>query len=115
MKKITSLLLLTGIATLALLAGCSKPAAPPPAATTSEDSTAGAAPREQITLPAKPQKSAAEQAATLLQFIDSRPECQQFRAPLEQVRAAPQGAPMELNMAEIMDQAYKAGCQKGPG
>lgn len=113
--KITSLVLLTGIAAVALLTGCSKPAAPPPAATTNEDSTNGAAPREQVRLPAKPQKSTAEQAATLLQLIDSRPECQPFRAPLEQVSASPQGAPVELNMAEIMDQAYKAGCQKDPG
>jgi hypothetical protein len=113
--KITSLCLLTGIAALALLTGCAKPAVPPPAATSNADSTNGAAPQAQAALPAKPQKSVAEQAATLLEYIDSRPECQPFRAPLEQASASPQGAPVELNMAEIMDQAYKAGCQKGPG
>jgi len=113
--KITSLVLLSGVAALALLTGCSKPAAPPPAATTSEVGTDRAAPPAPATPPAKPQKSSAEQAATLLQFIDSRPECQQFRAPLEQASAAPAGATVELNMGEIMDQAFKAGCQKGPG
>jgi len=112
--KITSLVLLSGIAALALLAGCSKPAAPTPAATTTEDIAGRAAPQEPA-LPAKPQKSRAEQAATLLKFIDTRPECQQFRAPLEQASAAPAGETVELNMGELMDQAYKAGCQKGPG
>ncbi len=112
--KITSLVLLSGIAALALLAGCSKPAVPEPAAATNEDSMERAAPQEPA-LPAKPQKTPAEQAATLLQFIDDRPECQQFRAPLEQASAAPAGTTVELNMGEIMDQAYKAGCQKGPG
>jgi hypothetical protein len=112
--KITSLVLLSGIAALALVTGCSKPAAPPPAAATSDDSLDRPAPQVPVTLPAKPQKSQAEQAATLLQFIDTRPECQPFRAPLEQASAAPAGATVELNMGEIMDQAYKAGCQKGP-
>jgi hypothetical protein len=113
--KITSLVLLCGIAALALLTSCSKPAGPPPAAATSEDSTDRPAPQAPVAVPAKPQKSQAEQAATLLNFIDARPECQQFRAPLEQASAAPAGATVELNMGEIMDQAYKAGCQRGPG
>jgi hypothetical protein len=113
--KNTSLVLLSGIAVLALLAGCSKPAAPEPAAATSEDSVERAAPQAPVELPAKPQKTPAEQAATLLNFIDTRPECQQFRAPLEQASAAPAGTTVELNMGEIMDQAYKAGCQRGPG
>jgi hypothetical protein len=113
--KITSLVLLSGVAALALLTGCSKPAAPPPAATTSEVGTDRAGPQTPTAVPAKPQKSVAEQAATLLQFIDNRPECQQFRAPLEQASAAPSGTTVDLNMGEIMDQAYKAGCQKGPG
>jgi len=112
--KITSLVLLSGIAALALLTGCAKPAAPEPAATTSEDSAARP-PQAPDTLPAKPQASNAEQAATLLQFIDARAECQPFRAQLEQASAAPVGATVDLNMGEIMDQAYKAGCQKGPG
>jgi hypothetical protein len=88
--KITSLCLLTGIAALALLTGCAKPAVPPPAATSNADSSNGAAPQAQAALPAKPQKSVAEQAATLLEYIDSRPECQPFRAPLEQASASPQ-------------------------
>jgi hypothetical protein len=113
--KITSLVLLSGIAALALLAGCSKPAVPGPAAATDDDRVERAAPPAPVALPPEPQKSSAEQAATLLQFIDARPECQQFRAPLEQASAAPAGQAVELNMAEIMDQAYKAGCQKGPG
>jgi hypothetical protein len=113
--KITSLVLLSGIAALALLAGCSKPAAPGPAAATDEDRVERAAAPAPVAPPAKPQKSPAEQAATLLKFIDDRPECQQFRAPLEQASAAPAGATVELNMGEIMDQAYKAGCQRGPG
>jgi hypothetical protein len=114
--KITSLVLLSGIAALALLAGCSKRAAPEPAAATDEDRVErAAAPQAPVAPPAKPQKSPAEQAATLLKFIDDRPECQQFRAPLEQASAAPAGATVELNMGEIMDQAYKAGCQRGPG
>ncbi len=113
--KITSLVLLSGIAALALLAGCSKPAVPEPAAATNEDRMERAAPQAPVAPPAKPQKTPAEQAATLLQFIEDRPECQQFRAPLEQASAAPAGATVELNMGEIMDQAYKAGCQRGPG
>jgi hypothetical protein len=113
--KITSRVLLSGIAALVLLTGCSKPAAPEPAAATSEVRLDRAAPQAPVAPPAKPQKSHAEQAATLLQYIDARPECQQFRAPLEQASATPAGATVELNMGEIMDQAYKAGCQKGPG
>jgi hypothetical protein len=112
--KITSTVLLSGIAALALLSGCSKPAAPEPAATRTEDGDIRT-PKETIQAPPKPQKSPAEQAATLLNFIDTRPECQQFRAPLEQASAAPAGQAVELNMGEIMDQAYKAGCQRGPG
>lgn len=113
--KITSLVLLSGITALTLLTGCSKPAAPPSAAATNEDSMERAAPQAPVTPPAQPQKTPAEQAATLLQFIEDRPECQQFRAPLEQASAAPAGATVQLNMGEIMDQAYKAGCQRGPG
>jgi uncharacterized lipoprotein len=41
--KITSLVLLSGIAALALLAGCSKPSVPEPAAATDEDSMERAA------------------------------------------------------------------------
>ncbi len=107
--KITSLVLLSGIAALALLTGCAKPAV-----TTSEVSAARP-PQAPDALPAKPPASNAEQAATLLQFIETRPECQPFRALLEQASAAPAGATVDLNMGEIMDQAYKAGCQKGPG
>jgi hypothetical protein len=114
--KITSPVLLSGIAALVLLSGCSKPAAPgpEPAATRTEDGEIRK-PQQNVQPPAAPQKSPAEQAATLLQFIDDRPECQAFRAPLEQASAAPAGQAVELNMGEIMDQAYKAGCQKGPG
>jgi hypothetical protein len=111
--KITSLVLLSALAALVLLTGCSKPATPEPAPTRTEDGDVRK-PQETAELPAKPQKSPAEQAATLLQFIDSRPECQSFRAPLEQAIAAPAGQAVDLNMGEIMDQAYKAGCQKGP-
>ena len=111
--KVTSLVLLSGIAALALLTGCSKPAAPAPEATTSGDTAVERAPvTPPPMVPAKPQQSNAEQAATLLQFIDNRPECQQFRAPLEQAGASPAGQTPELNMGEIMDQAFKAGCQK---
>lgn len=112
--KITCKVLLSGIAALVLVSGCSKPAAPEPAATRTEDGEIRK-PQQNVQPPAEPQKSPAEQAATLLQFIDDRPECQAFRAPLEQASAAPAGQAVELNMGEIMDQAYKAGCQKGPG
>jgi hypothetical protein len=105
--KITSLVLLNGIAALAMLTGCSKPAEPPPAATTTEDSADRSA--------APPPPSYSEKAATLLKFIDARPECQPFRAPLEQASAAPARATEELNMVEILEQAHKAGCQKDPG
>jgi hypothetical protein len=113
--KNTSLVLLGGIAVLVLLGGCSKPAAPGTAASTEDESLSRSEPQAAAELPAPPQKSQAEQAATLLQFIETRPECQQFRAPLEQASAAPAGQSVELNMGEIMDQAYKAGCQKDPG
>jgi hypothetical protein len=113
--KITSLVLLSGITALTLLTGCSKPAVPEPAAATNEDRMERATPQAPVAMPAQPQKTRAEQAARLLQFIEDRPECQPFRAPLEQASAAPAGAAVELNMGEIMDQAYKAGCQKDPG
>jgi len=109
--KVTSLVLLNGIAALALLAGCSKPAAPAPEATTSTDSAAPATPAP-VALPAKSQKS--QRAEALLQFIDTRPECQQFRATLEQASAAPADQTVDLDLLALLDQAHKAGCQKNP-
>ncbi len=63
----------------------------------------------------RPAATPAEQAATLLRYLEDRPDCQAFRAPLEQARQAPPGTPVTFDMAQIMDEAYKAGCQKPSG
>lgn len=107
------------LALAATLAGCSKrePEAAAPAATAPAASPAAeesmAVPRDESTkLPPAEQKTSAEQAQTLLQFIEDKPECQSFRAQLEQAAQAPAGQTVTLDMGQLMDEAFKAGCQK---
>lgn len=107
------------LALTAALAGCSRqePEAAPPATTAPAASAAGedsmAVPRdESMKLAPAEEKSSAEQAQTLLQFIEDKPECQPFRAQLEQAAQAPAGQAVALDMGQLMDDAFKAGCQK---
>lgn len=107
------------LALAATLSGCSKqePDAAAPATTAPAASPAAeesmAVPRDESTkLPPAEQKTSAEQAQTLLQFIEDKPECQSFRAQLEQAAQAPAGQAVALDMGQLMDEAFKAGCQK---
>jgi hypothetical protein len=109
--------MLTKVSVLAcaviMIAGCSRDVpstetvAPVAAPTT-------AAPEAGTRVPAldSDPRTAAEQAAALLRFIDTRPECERFRAPLAQAAQAPAGQNIELDMGRLMDDAYQAGCQK---
>ena len=103
------------------LAGCSKnepvePAANSPAAEQPASEAAPAVARgDEVKLPPPEQKSTAEQAQILRQFIVESPECQPFHAQLDQASlAAASGQPVTLDMGKLMDDAYKAGCQKKP-
>jgi hypothetical protein len=107
MMNKTPLVLMIGVAALALL-GCSKQPAPAPAAPAAvaddEMESQAQAPAAQ-----KPKETVAEKATKMLGYIQDKPECQQFRAALEQARDA---GDETVSVEKIMGDAYKAGCSK---
>ena len=106
-----------GLAMVAgLAAGCAKAPAPAgdpnvnPATAQEEDITNKNVP-EPVALP--PPADPAQQAGILAALIDSRPECAEFRAPLEAASKAAPGAPEAgIDMTDIMRRAQAAGCQR---
>jgi hypothetical protein len=107
---------LIGLAAVFGLAACAKapaPAADPavdPATAQEEEFTNKNVP-EPVTL--APSEDAATQAGILAQLIDTRPECAQFRAPLEAASKAALGSPeAKIDMTEIMRQAQLANCAR---
>ena len=96
---------LAGLLSLAMLAGCSKPA--------SKDEEKQAAPAAAAEPAAQPKMGRAEYVTDVLGTIETTPQCQPFRDRLEQVRDASTEALTsdEMNQAnEIAGQAYAAGC-----
>ena len=105
MIKKTPSILMIGIAAMAVL-GCSKQPAPAVPATEVDDGMSGTAAAPQ---PEPPKENTAEKATKLLGYIQDKPECQQFKAALEQAQGpGGEGA----NLEQVMADAYKAGCSK---
>lgn len=107
---------LIGLAAVFWLAACAKTPAPAgdpnvdPATAQEEEFTNKNVP-EPVVL--APPEDAAKQAGILAQLIDTRPECAQFRAPLEAASKAAPGAPeAKVDMTEIMRQAQAAKCAR---
>lgn len=107
---------LIGLAMVLGLAACAKSPAPAgdpnvnPATAQEEEFTSKNVPEPAA--PAQPE-DAAKQAGILAQLIDTRPECAQFRAPLEAASKAAPGAPeAKIDMTDIMRQAQAANCAR---
>jgi hypothetical protein len=107
---------LIGLAALLGLAACAKAPAPAeeqnvnPSAAQEEELTNKNLPEPAVPAPAE---DAATQAGILAQLIDTRPECAQFRAPLEAASKAAPGSPeAKIDMTEIMRQAQAANCAR---
>jgi hypothetical protein len=94
-----------------MLAGCSEPAQSPPSAGAVAPL---AAPEPQATTPSP---MPADYPAKLLRSIDTAPQCQPFRAQIEEAgKAASEGTqPVDMNqLNEIAAKAYQAGCYRRP-
>jgi hypothetical protein len=100
--------------TAVVLAACAKAPAPgadpavDPATAQEEEVTNQNLPEPTVVTPSE---DAATQAGILAAMIDTRPECAQFRAPLEEASKATPGSPAaNIDMTEIMRQAQAAAC-----
>jgi hypothetical protein len=119
--RVLPLIALTAALTVTL-PGCSQkePAAADPAAAPAASSPAGedaisVTRGEEVKLEPAPRQSVAEQAQTLRQFILDTPACEPFHAQLNQASLLSEsGQPVSLDMGQLMDDVYKAGCQKSP-
>ena len=101
----TKRLALVGVMTLAMLAACSKQAPPPPPADDEAEP-----PAREATPPPPPQMSRDDMTKGLLELIDAAPQCQQFRAQLEEGSKAPPEQVSTDDLNRIVAQAYAAGC-----
>lgn len=103
-----------GVMALALLVACAKQAPPPQPADRDGDEATTAVPAAP---PEGPQRrSPAEKAAGLLQLIDTAPQCETFRARLEEAGRAPaDSAPTIDAMNSIVAEAHEAGCSRKLG
>lgn len=104
------------VAFFASLAACGKGPAPTaapaasPAAAEEEDFTNKNLPEPKVVTPGE---DAAKQAGILAALIDTRPECAQFREPLEAAsRAAPGTPAAQVDMTGIMREAQAAHCAR---
>ena len=105
----TKRLALAGVMTLAMLAACSKQAPPPPA-----DDEAEPAVRVE-TPPPPPKMSREDMTKSLLELIDTAPQCQQFRTQLEEGSKAPPEQVSTDDLNKMVAQAYADGCGKKRG
>jgi len=55
-----------------------------------------------------------EKAAGLLQLIDAAPQCQPFRAQLEEAGRTPADQPLPVDMNQVVASAHDAGCTRKP-
>jgi hypothetical protein len=119
MMKRTGLL---SVIAVAILAACAK--SPPPAsvedaakakaavaAADNEEAPPAPAPEAQA---APPAMDRSEKAAGLLTLIDTAPQCQSFRAQLEEAAKVPADSPQAVDMNQIVASAHAAGCGKKP-
>jgi hypothetical protein len=102
----TKRLALVGVMTLAMLAACSKQAPPPPADDEAES------PARVETPPPPPKMSREDMTKSLLELIDTAPQCQQFRTQLEEGSKAPPEQVSTDDLNKMVAQAYAAGCGK---
>jgi hypothetical protein len=104
-------ILLPGLLALAMLTACSKQAPTPPVADDDE-----VEPVAKVKAPPPlPSMSRADFAAGLLVLIDTAPQCQPFRAQLEQAGSASTDplSPEDRNgMNKIVADAHAAGCSR---
>lgn len=110
----TKRLALAGAVALAMLAACSKPA-PAPAVEDDEDAdVAAVAPQPETP---QPSMGPADYPAKLLPFIDTAPQCQPFRAQLEEAGKVQSNDPLPVDMNAvnaIVAKAAEAGCYRKP-
>ena len=101
----TKRLALVGVMTLAMLAACSKQAPPPPADDEAESPA-------RVETPPPPKMSREDMTKSLLELIDTGPQCQQFRTQLEEGSKAPPEQVSTDDLNKMVAQAYAAGCGK---
>jgi hypothetical protein len=112
----TQLKALLGVTVLAVLAACAKPVPPPQPADDDTDEVSSAAPAPALAREATKPEDPAKLAASLLQLIDTAPQCEPFRARLEEAgRATPDAAPSMDAMNKVVSAAYDAGCGRKSG
>ena len=89
---------------ITMLAACSK-------------STPPEAPADAASPPAKtaPNVDRAKMAASLLDLLDTAPQCQSFRDQLEKAGRTPADVPLDIDMmGQIVADAHAAGCSRKP-
>lgn len=102
---------LAGVMALVVLAACSRQA-PAPAADDEADASAAVAPQPE---PPRPSMGPADYPARLLPLVDERPECQPFRAELEEAGKVQSDDPLPVDMNQvnaIVARAHDAGCTR---
>ena len=101
--------ILVGVMAFAMLAACSKQA--PPEQHVDEEAIAPAADGPQLPPPALDRS---EKAAGLLTLIDASPQCEPYRAQLEEAGKTPADVPLPVDMNQIVARAHQAGCSRKP-
>ena len=96
------------VTALAMLAACSKPTPP-------QESADGKAAVASATGPATaPAIDRARMAEGMLSLIDTGPQCQAFRAELEQAGKSVAGPADANDLSQIVVKAHQAGCSTTP-
>jgi uncharacterized lipoprotein len=103
-----------GVLALVVLAACSKPAPAPSVEDPDQEVAAAVAPQ-----PETPQASMgpADYPTKLLPMIDTAPQCEPFRAELEEAARVQSSDPLPVDMNkvnEIVARAHAAGCGRKP-
>jgi PBP1b-binding outer membrane lipoprotein LpoB len=105
---------LAGVLALVMLAACSKPAPAPSVEDTNKDVAPAAAPQPETP---QPSMGPADYPTKLLPMIDTSPQCQPFRAELEEAARVQSSDPLPVDMNkvnEIVARAHAAGCGRKP-
>ena len=103
-----------GVLALVMLAACSKPAPAPSVEDTNKDVAPAAAPQPETP---QPSMGPADYPTKLLSMIDTAPQCQPFRAELEEAARVQSSDPLPVDMNkvnEIVARAHAAGCGRKP-
>jgi PBP1b-binding outer membrane lipoprotein LpoB len=103
-----------GVLALVMLAACSKPAPAPSAEDQEKDVAAAVAPQPETP---GPSMGPADYPTKLLPMIDTAPQCEPFRAELEEAARVQSSDPLPVDMNkvnEIVARAHAAGCGRKP-